>query len=783
MQIKPFYCDMHIHTYSDANQRHDTNYDISALFSRIRKMADNHTAVISFTDHNTINSGVYRESYSICGDDIVIIPGVELHVKANGTEPYHAHIYFNIDTDIVNQLDAINDILDSLYPDKMPSKHDEIPTLPDVLNHFRSYDFLFLPHGGQSHKTFDNAVGSSELFDDVMMRNIYYNTFDGFTARSSSKIEETERYFDRIGIGEFTNLLTGSDNYEPRRYPEPKSNNAEPFAPTWVSSSPDYHGLRMALSEKGRLCYSNTPPDGFVNVLPSIERVVLHNHLIDIDVDFSSGLNVIIGGSSTGKSLLLESIARKTGALDSLDKHGFYDKYNIDNIDIERNDNTKPYYINQNYISKVVDKSVSQETIHSIQILRDVFPQDQEASNSLDASFDEVAAMVSQLFNAAESVEQASLALQRFVPPCDLITSNHLESNPVSILKPNAELKPLLSWNNALEAKITTQLDSLIYQFNENPILPDIDQEVNELKEQIAYGREICKFETTLQDIINDEINKFDSLDKSIHESDISKQTQLEDVISNIVKLRSGLRLFYETKSKLLQQEFSNKTNTKKLAGHELSVIYSFKMNSDALLESINSLLLTTNRFSSIEDITPGLLATSFHHVDKRRVGITSLAKMAQAVTNNLDQYKVRSFSILTKDGQNWDNLSEGRKTAVLLDLILSYDGNSAPLIIDQPEDNLAADYINESLSAAIKRSKQYRQTIIVTHNATIPMLGDAQTISLCRNQNGIISIKSAPLEGAIDSKRTLDWIVDITDGGEPSVQKRFRKYNFKRKQ
>ena len=60
-------------------------------------------------------------------------------------------------------------------------------------------------------------------------------------------------------------------------------------------------------------------------------------------------------------------------------------------------------------------------------------------------------------------------------------------------------------------------------------------------------------------------------------------------------------------------------------------------------------------------------------------------------------------------------------------------------------------------------------------------MLADAQTVVLCQSEGDKLVIRSAPLEGALGGKRVLDWIVEITDGGEPSVQKRFRKYNFKR--
>ena len=155
------------------------------------------------------------------------------------------------------------------------------------------------------------------------------------------------------------------------------------------------------------------------------------------------------------------------------------------------------------------------------------------------------------------------------------------------------------------------------------------------------------------------------------------------------------------------------------------------------------------------------------------------LGAFGEAVSSGLEKSKKRIFSIKTRDGKDWDKLSEGRKTAVLLDLILSYRGNAAPLLIDQPEDNLASDYINGGLANAIRKSKDTRQTIIVTHNATIPMLADAQTVVLCKNEGGRIVIQSASLEGFIDGKRVLDWIADITDGGRPSIQKRFRKYDF----
>ena len=73
------------------------------------------------------------------------------------------------------------------------------------------------------------------------------------------------------------------------------------------------------------------------------------------------------------------------------------------------------------------------------------------------------------------------------------------------------------------------------------------------------------------------------------------------------------------------------------------------------------------------------------------------------------------------------------------------------------------------------------KQIILVSHNATIPMMGDAQRIIFCDNSSGIITIRSAPLEGEINGTPVLDLIASITDGGKPSIKKRVKKYNLKK--
>lgn len=63
----------------------------------------------------------------------------------------------------------------------------------------------------------------------------------------------------------------------------------------------------------------------------------------------------------------------------------------------------------------------------------------------------------------------------------------------------------------------------------------------------------------------------------------------------------------------------------------------------------------------------------------------------------------------------------------------------------------------------------------MVSNNITIPMLGDAQNIVLYRNIDNKIVIRSAKLEGMIDDKLVIDYIVEITDGGKKAIKKRFK--------
>jgi len=78
-----------------------------------------------------------------------------------------------------------------------------------------------------------------------------------------------------------------------------------------------------------------------------------------------------------------------------------------------------------------------------------------------------------------------------------------------------------------------------------------------------------------------------------------------------------------------------------------------------------------------------------------------------------------------TGDWRDVGDVSPGQRATALLALVLV--GGKEPLIIDQPEDDLDNRYIYEEVVGVLTRVCEERQVIVATHNANIPVLGDAE--------------------------------------------------------
>ncbi|NWL00735.1 hypothetical protein DM790_07900 [Flavobacterium collinsii] len=165
-----------------------------------------------------------------------------------------------------------------------------------------------------------------------------------------------------------------------------------------------------------------------------------------------------------------------------------------------------------------------------------------------------------------------------------------------------------------------------------------------------------------------------------------------------------------------------------------------------------------------------------------------------QAIKELLEDYFFDYWKITYRDDKLGE-MSTGKASFVILMLIIGLSKSKAPILIDQPEDNLDNRSITLDLVSYLKNKKLERQIIIVTHNANIVVNSDAENVIIA-NQKGQNEIDTSSkfkfdlINGSIENtfekvlKETdilksmgiREHIADIVEGGKEAFKKREKK-------
>jgi len=131
----------------------------------------------------------------------------------------------------------------------------------------------------------------------------------------------------------------------------------------------------------------------------------------------------------------------------------------------------------------------------------------------------------------------------------------------------------------------------------------------------------------------------------------------------------------------------------------------------------------------------------------------------------------------------NWKampDLSTGQKATVIL--LLLFLESETPLVIDQPEDDLDNNFIAKTVIPTLRQEKRRRQFIFATHNANLPVLGDAELIVTLEasgeGETGSAKIHDKHI-GSIDLALVKFQVEQILEGGKEAFERRRTKYGF----
>lgn len=122
------------------------------------------------------------------------------------------------------------------------------------------------------------------------------------------------------------------------------------------------------------------------------------------------------------------------------------------------------------------------------------------------------------------------------------------------------------------------------------------------------------------------------------------------------------------------------------------------------------------------------------------------------------------------------NKLSTGQQCTAILHMLLL--DNPDPLLMDQPEDNLDNAFIAERIVTELRDAKTSRQFLFATHNANIPVFGDAEWIGVftAEDKRGSLTLEA---QGSIDVPAIRDQVAKILEGGRDAFIQRKEKYEF----
>lgn len=326
------------------------------------------------------------------------------------------------------------------------------------------------------------------------------------------------------------------------------------------------------------------------------------------------------------------------------------------------------------------------------------------------------------------------------------------------------------------------EADSIGGKYIEYKVLLDnLDGKIESLKGEFAE----------IKRQINDpkvDIDAYPKLKADLQKTE-EKIKKLTESLTGKKDFENSFKFSLHKRNKLLQKQFKLyevAVKTINQSQPELSVRLEFKGERDKFKEFLKS----DFRGSSIKDIKYQAIVDTFSDyaaliedilIDggkkcKEILTATELGKLCEKIETQyqelISKETPNSVEIFYHD-KPLKQHSLGQRASALVLFILSQKENDV-VIIDQPEDDLDNKVIYDEVIKAICSKKPDIQFIFATHNANIPVLGNAEKILVAELSNDVITID----QGNIDNPKTHEQIVSIMEGGQEAFDKRKKIYS-----
>ena len=384
----------------------------------------------------------------------------------------------------------------------------------------------------------------------------------------------------------------------------------------------------------------------------------------------------------------------------------------------------------------------------------------------------------------------------------------------------STEIKSVISNCKLLQQRITGILDyydelSIItedYTSDYNQVIFDkLNQRVSSIKKHFEIIRteshdieeeieKLSELEGNLELIIDELKEEFAEIRRELsdthldidafgkYKNDIDRYTRdlqaKESKLKQIDPLRIEILQLINQRTELMLQRFNRyKTEIDRVnrTQDELVLSIAFKGDKKIFLQQLREQFkgsgITEAKYTDISNVFSDFVAliedVLFHNGDRIQNIITSnqFVAVLEKVKNNFAEYillETPDKVEIKYHGKILSRHSTGQRASALALFILAQKDNDV-IIIDQPEDDLDNQVIYTEFIKRVKEKKGNTQFIFATHNANIPVLGDAERVVAATFSDSKMEMYS----GTIDTKETHKQIITIMEGGPEAFQRR----------
>jgi len=425
-------------------------------------------------------------------------------------------------------------------------------------------------------------------------------------------------------------------------------------------------------------------------------------------------------------------------------------------------------------------KKLQQSGIADVLIAKEKFGNEDELINSFKSQIDE---KVDLLKDFAESFELNDIEFSSFDAQYQTTISPLTKEVINGFATIKSELNKIIEIASNLKPGFETSISSSQWKKDYDKNLADFNEKKQELEKEgindIANFEKMSLEKNELERELEIIKTKVEQLEVDKAERVRLQNEYLQTSKSITLRRRDFLNsILPGDKVKVIVKQFRNQTDfetrLRKILQRENNAFQSdidtllqlcFTGNVEQKIKEVRDVFLKIRDGEDVSAIVQGHFVNLVESLNDAQIDEIELLLPE-------DEIEIQYKSTGNGPFKSLSTASAGQKTTAVLTFLLSY--GKLPLILDQPEDDLDNRLVYDLIVDRLKQAKEYRQLIVVTHNANVPVNGDAEYIVSMDTDSKTLKVLHT---GTVEQLSIKKEICDVMEGGEQAFEMRSKRY------